>query len=751
MAAISVQVPYPVFYDRDGQPLDNGNIYIGDANLDPIANPLQVYYDEALTIPASQPLKTSNGYIYRNGTPAQLYVNAVNFSILVNDAKNTLVYSFPDGTGIGVGAASIEYDPPFVGAVTSGYTVEDKLAQYVSVKDFGAVGDGVADDTAAIQAALDYCETSGDTLGFPAGDYLISASLTYNHQAHSIVGGEAVISAPSLAGYALVCQGYTESLGTPVWQSANKSVNGLRLKGARVAGQHGILLGDPAAVLSGSHATFENVVVESFDQGVTFSNNSYLFRGRSINIFDCVTALYFPNGLTNAGENVAFLQSAFFNSTQLANVNASYFYFFECSFDYFTNYAISAGNGAIVRAHACHFETDKTGDYFVKVADAQTCFYASGMEAIIAGAGRSVEIFNGGSSDDGGVFVEGLKIGRTSLSVPYTPQFLAVGNAWELGPRLGLSVSGDAFVATAFNKQETRTVDPDMATNVTNMLRRDWFLQNSDQSGITFSGGKLQIQPPIGTQRRIYKTLACGPGSKATLSLKLRSVIGNATDTLTITGAYFDQSGGTNAPQSSFTRSLTYNQGNALSSETVVTLDLGPAPRGTAGVRYTFATNASAADGNTIHYIDDLAVDVNGWAFPSVAFDTAPDGVSNFTPVVIGSGTAGSGAYATQVGRYTLVGNRVFFDIELDWTGHTGVGSLQISGLPFPGTNAGRSALNLRMYGVPFTGPVLSAQTNAGSRVISILQTTAAGAISGVPINAAGSVIVSGSYIVSAA
>ena len=179
MAALSIQVPYPVFYDRDGQPLDNGNIYIGVANLDPITNPLQVYYDEALTITASQPLITNGGYVYRNGTPTQLYVNATDFSITVNDSKNLFVYNFPEGTGIGVDAAAIEYDPPFAGALTSGYTVAEKLEQYISVKDFGAVGNGVADDTTAIQAAVNATPT-GTTIYFPAGTYLVSNSITIN-------------------------------------------------------------------------------------------------------------------------------------------------------------------------------------------------------------------------------------------------------------------------------------------------------------------------------------------------------------------------------------------------------------------------------------------------------------------------------------------------------------------------------------------------------------------------------------------
>jgi hypothetical protein len=137
MSALSIQPTFPIFTDIDGQPLEAGYVWIGQANLDPQVNPINVYWDAALSIPAAQPVRTLGGYPSRNGTPARLYVNS-DYSIRVMNRNGSTVYSAPSATErysdvvvSGVNAEDVVYDPPFTGAAQT--NVEAKLSQYVSV------------------------------------------------------------------------------------------------------------------------------------------------------------------------------------------------------------------------------------------------------------------------------------------------------------------------------------------------------------------------------------------------------------------------------------------------------------------------------------------------------------------------------------------------------------------------------------------------------------------------------------------
>jgi hypothetical protein len=168
MSALSVEPPYPAFADADGQPLEDGYIFIGTANLNPITNPIAVFFNPALTIAAVQPIRTSGGYPVYQGTPTRIYT-ANNYSIQVQNKNGTVVYSSLQNNPIN--AESVIYDPPFANAVET--NVEAKLAQTTSVKDFGAVGDGVTNDTVAIQRALNIAGRK--TVYFPTGVYLIDS------------------------------------------------------------------------------------------------------------------------------------------------------------------------------------------------------------------------------------------------------------------------------------------------------------------------------------------------------------------------------------------------------------------------------------------------------------------------------------------------------------------------------------------------------------------------------------------------
>jgi hypothetical protein len=87
--------------------------------------------------------------------------------------NNTLVV--PSNLAQATNANVVQYNPAGLGAQAT--TVETKLRETISVLDFGADPTGVADSTAAIQAAI---TATPYTLTFPTGTYRTTATLVIN-------------------------------------------------------------------------------------------------------------------------------------------------------------------------------------------------------------------------------------------------------------------------------------------------------------------------------------------------------------------------------------------------------------------------------------------------------------------------------------------------------------------------------------------------------------------------------------------
>jgi parallel beta-helix repeat protein len=97
----------------------------------------------------------------------EIAINAADAELYTKDANGNIRKFQNTTTGT---AAGVRFTQAGTGAVQR--TVQSKLQDVVSVKDFGAVGDGVANDLAAIQAAI--TAAGGKTLYFPPGTYLVN-------------------------------------------------------------------------------------------------------------------------------------------------------------------------------------------------------------------------------------------------------------------------------------------------------------------------------------------------------------------------------------------------------------------------------------------------------------------------------------------------------------------------------------------------------------------------------------------------
>jgi len=177
------------FFDANGNPLVGGKLYSYAAGT---TTPLATYADY------NGSTTNSNPVILDSRGEANVWLSSSYYKLKLTDSNGVEIWTVDHIGGFAtmadvtaainaltasLAASSGSSMIGFIQAGTSAVatTVQDKLRQTISVKDFGAVGDDTHDDTINIQAAINYANTIGGDVYFPAGIYKITNALTINN------------------------------------------------------------------------------------------------------------------------------------------------------------------------------------------------------------------------------------------------------------------------------------------------------------------------------------------------------------------------------------------------------------------------------------------------------------------------------------------------------------------------------------------------------------------------------------------
>jgi len=185
MAALT-PVPKIQFFTANGEPLVGGKLYSYAAGT---TTPLVTYTDQAGTSANTNPV------ILDSRGEASVWLGTGPYKLRLTSATDVDIWTVDDIYSEGSqsmqellsasGSSLVGFIADGTGAAYR--TVQSKLRDVVSVKDFGAVGDGTTDDTAAIQAFFNACQNGRGYM--PAGIYKITSTLNlYPQYSYNIEG-----------------------------------------------------------------------------------------------------------------------------------------------------------------------------------------------------------------------------------------------------------------------------------------------------------------------------------------------------------------------------------------------------------------------------------------------------------------------------------------------------------------------------------------------------------------------------------
>jgi parallel beta-helix repeat protein len=180
------------FFTNAGVPLAGGLIYSYGAGG---TTPLATYTTSAGNIQHSNPIQLDAAGRVPGGGEIWL-TSDLAYKFIIKDSALATIQTL-DNVGGSVDGASLAASSgsSLVGFIQAGAgavarTAQSKMRDIVHVKDFGAVGNGVADDTAAIQSACSAAKTV--IFGSSADSYKISAAITIASGATLLINGATI-------------------------------------------------------------------------------------------------------------------------------------------------------------------------------------------------------------------------------------------------------------------------------------------------------------------------------------------------------------------------------------------------------------------------------------------------------------------------------------------------------------------------------------------------------------------------------
>ena len=165
MTAFISPPPKLQFFTNAGVPMASGLLYTYAAGT---TTPLVTYTDSTGLVANTNPV------ILDSRGEASIWLGGVGYKFKLATPANVDVWTQDNITAYQVSSNLISYTPAGTGAVVT--TVQAKLRESVSVKDFGAVGDGVTDDTAAFNAAV--TAAAGNPVYVPTATYNLASAVS---------------------------------------------------------------------------------------------------------------------------------------------------------------------------------------------------------------------------------------------------------------------------------------------------------------------------------------------------------------------------------------------------------------------------------------------------------------------------------------------------------------------------------------------------------------------------------------------